>query len=172
MRCSEHSRSLSDSHAHPSNATDKHTSFYAYKSPIGYNMLGASIERERAEKHRLDVLHGSTNGAGASEHACQANARRNGCEMASNRGRWLRDWPPVQGGLGAACRGRGSEQHTCSEDCLADAPPPPIAMSSHVLQRDGEKDCVSRCSAASKCWEDIRTSICTAPTGRALMPWR
>ena len=49
----------------------------------------------------------------------------------------------VRDGLGPTCVGQGKEERTCLEDRLAAVPPPPAALSSHVLHRDGEEGCVS-----------------------------
>ena len=49
----------------------------------------------------------------------------------------------VRDGLSSSCRGQGKEERTCPKDRLAHAPPPPAALSSHVLDRHGEEACAS-----------------------------
>ena len=47
----------------------------------------------------------------------------------------------VLDGLSSSCRGQRKEERTCPKDRLAHAPPPPAALSSHVLDRHGEEAC-------------------------------
>ena len=49
----------------------------------------------------------------------------------------------VRDGLSSSCRGQGKEERTCPKDRLAHAPPPPAALSSHILDRHGEEACAS-----------------------------
>ena len=49
----------------------------------------------------------------------------------------------VLDGLSSSCRGQGKEERTCPKDRLAHAPPPPAALSSHILDRHGEEACAS-----------------------------
>ena len=95
-----------------------------------------------------------------------------GVRMACSRARWMRDVHRPQGRLGLGQSGQSNEQRTFAENHLADALPPRPSLQCHAFHRDGEKHCAASCSAASTRWEDIRTATCTAPTGRALMPWR